>query len=273
MSSTNAKATSGVTAESYGALDASQVSNEVWMVRIPPKLGHVWNEAAEGTVLGELVFTKGGKVNGDQKKAGLKVLISQETLTDEQADLPLEYTIEAMTKRVPVLHPFTRNPDGSVVLHGTVSRTANLQMSQSDERYRKLCKNRILETSVTSTRFVKPVEANELSVRKSHSAALSSSRGFGSAVQQFGRKMMAQNDGEEDSGSGRKRKYEGQPTQSVVFELFSAQNFWSVKDMRQASGRPEKEIRQVLSEIAEFHRRGEHKGMWQLRKEFEKQVT
>jgi transcription initiation factor TFIIF subunit beta len=281
MSSANAKGTTGVTvtAESYGALDASQVANEVWMVRIPPRLGQIWNEAAEGTVLGELVFTKGGTVNGDQKKATLEVHISEETLTEEHSDLPLEYTMEAMTQRVPVLHPFTRNPDGSVVLHGTVSRTANLQMSPSDERYRKLCKNRILQTNITSTRFVKTVQANELSVRKSHSAAVtsSSSKGFGSAVQQFGRKIMEQNDdggeGGEQEVSGKKRKYQGQPTQSVVFELFSAQPFWSVKEMRQASGRPEKEIRQVLGEIAEFLRGGEHKGMWQLRKEFQKQET
>ena len=71
MSSTNANGSTGVTAESYGSLDTSQVSNEVWMVRIPPKLAAIWNEASEGTVLGELVFTKGGKVNGEQKKASL----------------------------------------------------------------------------------------------------------------------------------------------------------------------------------------------------------
>jgi TFIIF, beta subunit HTH domain len=73
---------------------------------------------------------------------------------------------------------------------------------------------------------------------------------------------MLETNGNEGEPS-KKRKYEGQPTQSVVFELFSAQPFWSAKEMRQASGCPEKEIRQVLSEIAEFHRSGEHKGMWQ----------
>lgn len=271
MSSTDANGSTGVTAESYGSLDTSQVSNEVWMVRIPPKLAAIWNEASEGTVLGELVFTKGGKVNGEQKKASLAVNISEDILTPEQSDLPLEYTMEALTKRVPVLHPFTRKPDGSIAMHGTVSRTANLQMSQSDERYRKLCKNRILQTNVTSSRFVRPVEANELSVRKSHSAALTSAKGFGSAVQQFGKRMLEANDNEGEPS--KKRKYEGQPTQSVVFELFSAQPYWSAKEMRQASGCPEKEIRQVLSEIAEFHRSGEHKGMWQLRKEFQKQES
>ena len=269
MSSANANGSAtSVTAESYGAIDSSHVSDEVWMIRIPPKLAEVWNEASEGTVLGELVFTKGGKVNGTQIKPSLAVHVSEET-SEQQSDLPLEYTMEAMTKKVPVLHPFTRKPDGSIVLHGTVTRTANLQVSRSDERYRQHCKNRILQTSVTSSRFVKPVEANELSVRKSHSAALASSKGFGSAVQQYGKKILEASEGGGDASL--KRKFEDQPTRSVVFELFSNQPYMTVKEMRHASGRPEKEIRAVLAEIGEFHRSGEHKGSWQLRKEFQKQ--
>jgi transcription initiation factor TFIIF subunit beta len=257
-------------AESYGAVDATHVNNEVWMVRMPPKLAQVWTEAEEGTVLGELVFTKGGKVEGkkDPVKPSLAVHASEDILTAQQQDVPLEYTMEAVTKRVPVMHPFTRNPDGSVELQGTVTRTANLQMSTSDARYRLHNKNRIMKSNVTSSRFVKPVEANELSVRKSHSAALTSSKGFGSAVQQFGKRMNEANDGTLDVDPSKKRKYEGQTTQSVIFELFAQQPLWSVKEMKQASGRPEKEIRQVLGEIGVFIRKGEHQGKWELRSEF-----
>lgn len=259
-------------AESYGAIDATQVNNEVWMVRMPPKLAHAFLEAKEGTVLGELVFTKGGKVEGkkDPVKPSLVVHASEDILTAQQQDVPLEYTMEAMTKRVPVMHPFTRNTDGSVELQGTVTRTANLQMSTSDARYRLHNKNRIMKSNVTSSRFVKPVEANELSVRKSHSAALTSasSKGFGSAVQQFGKRMNEANDGTLDVDPSKKRKYEGQTTQSVIFELFAQQPLWSVKEMKQASGRPEKEIRQVLGEIGVFIRKGEHQGKWELRSEF-----
>ena len=259
------------TAETYGAVDASKVNNEVWMVRMPPKLAQVWNDAPEGTVLGSLVFTKGGKVNGqkDPIKPSLVVHASEDILTPQQADVPLEYTMEAMTKRVPVMHTFTRNADGSVVIQGTVTRTANLQMQISDERYRLHNKNRIMQTNVTSNRFVKPVDANELSVRKSHSAALTTStQGFGSAVQQYGKRMNEVSEGPADPS--KKRKYEGQTTQSVVFELFSQQPVWSVKEMKQASGRPEKEIREVLSEVGEFNRKGENQGKWQLRSEFKK---
>lgn len=263
-----------VTASTYGALDKGKVDNKLWMLKVSSKeLAKVWNEAPEGSVVGELVFTKGGKINGgkDSVKPSLEVNVSEEIANTSSEPVPLKYHLEALTSRVPVIYPFSRNPNGSVKMLGTVSRTANLQMSRTDERYRNLCKNRILKTSITSSRFVRPVEANELSVRKSHSAALSSSKGFGSAVQQFGNRMAEANDGVEGDPSSKKRKYEGQTTQSVIFELFSAQPFWSVKEMRQSSGRPEKEIRQVLSQIADFHRSGEHKGTWQLRKEFQKQ--
>jgi transcription initiation factor TFIIF subunit beta len=178
--------------------------------------------------------------------------------------------MEAMTKRVPVMHPFVRKQDGSVKIQGTVTRTANLQMQTSDERYRLHNKNRIMQSNVTSNRFVKPVEANELSVRKSHAAALASStKGFGSAVQQFGQQKNEASEGPADPT--KKRKYEGQTTQSVVFELFSQQPYWSVKEIKQASGRPEKEIRQVLNIVGDFNRKGPEQGKWQLRSEFQKQ--
>lgn len=261
-----------VTAETYGVVDASKVNNEVWMVRMPPKLASVWNDAPEGALLGELVFTKGGKKDGikDPIKPSLVVHASEYILTPEQSDVPLEYSMEAMTKRVPVMHPFTRKPDGSVEIQGTVTRTANLQMQTSNKRYRLHNKNRIMQTNVTSNRFVKPVEANELSVRKSHAASLTSAtKGFGSAVQQFGQQNNEAIEGPVDPS--KKRKYEGQSTQSVIFQLFSQQPFWSVKEIKQTTGRPEKEIRQALTDIAEFNRKGPEQGKWNLRSEFQKQ--
>jgi hypothetical protein len=53
-----------VTADSYGKVDLSNKSNECWMLRIPPTLAAAWEDVPEGTVLGELVFRKGGKVPG-----------------------------------------------------------------------------------------------------------------------------------------------------------------------------------------------------------------
>jgi transcription initiation factor TFIIF subunit beta len=181
---------------------------------------------------------------------------------------------------VPTLHPFTRRPDGSITLHGAVTKTANLQMART-ERYRNLCKNRLVE-SVTSDRYVKPVELADLTsagkgaggggssrvgASVTNTGAAGSSRGgFGDSVQQFGKSILdSQKAGTE---VGRKRKFEAQPIRSVVFDLFSSQRYWTLKDMRSASGRLEKELREELSEMAEFHRSGEHKGTWELREEF-----
>lgn len=68
----------------------------------------------------------------------------------------------------------------------------------------------------------------------------------------------------------RKRKFdETQSVRSILFELFSQQQYWSVKELRAASGgRPEKEIRAELQQIAEFKRAGEFKGNWELKKDF-----
>ena len=236
-----------------GKTNIESLENDVWMIRVPNKLASVWKDVPEGTVLGELVFTKGGKMNGNTVKPSLSIECEESLV--ESVEVPLHYTMEAMTKKVPNLYPFSRNENGTVTIHGTVSRSANLQASQNDPRYRKFAKTRLLDASVNNTRYVKQVEATELSVRKS----LAKNQGFGSAVQAFG--IKNKEDTPSDVLNDRKRKYQDTPTRSVVFELFSAQPFWTVKQ--------EKELRAVLSDIGEYHRSGEHKNMWQLKPEFQ----
>ena len=72
----------------------------------------------------------------------------------------------------------------------------------------------------------------------------------------------------------------GQPLRSVLFELFEQQPYWTIKELRTAAihggcdaaaaKRGEAEIRDILrSEIGEYHRSGDHKNKWELRKEFQ----
>lgn len=282
-----------VSGATYGAIDVSAVSTSMWMARIPPKLATAWKDAPEGTVLGTLTFTKGAPparkgagaaaksrpVGGKSGGAGGGSAAPQQSLTikvnesfvDKVSDLPLDYSAEAMTKKVPVLHPFTRRPDGSVALHGTVTRGCSLQMCRTD-RYREMCKNRMV-SSVTTDRFVKPVDQVDLSVRSRPvgAAAGKGGGGFGDSILRFGKGMIEARERATTDPTGRKRKFENQPIRSVLFELFSSQQYWAVKDMRNTSGRAEKEIRSVLSELCEFHRSGEYKGCWELKEEFRSQ--
>ena len=77
----------------------------------------------------------------------------------------------------------------------------------------------------------------------------------------------------------RTRKFSpDQPMRSVIFELFEEQKYWTVKDLKAAAAqggavstkKSETEIRDVLREIGEYHRSGDHKTMWELKKEFQK---
>ena len=284
----------------YGTLDTSSVQSQLWLSRLPPKLATAWNDAPEGTVLGTLTFTKGTPspkpgtktINSNNTKAvasskaavskapatrpipqKLSVQVSEE-FTKETPDLPLDYTLTNLTTQIPTLHPFTRTPNGSIKLHGTVARSCNLQMERT-QRYRDMCKARIMESVAgKDKRFVKPVENAELSLRaptSSRGAGMGS--GFGNSIASFGKKMIdAQKDFQNSLGgsASRKRKFsENQTTKSILFELFSQERYWSLKELRNASGgRSEREIKAELVSIAEFRRAGEFKGMWELKSEF-----
>ena len=272
-----------VTADSYGTVKIGNVDKECWMLRVPPKLAEAWEQVPEGTVLGELVFRKGDKAA--KVKPSLEVHVnpdianhtesavpasSSTSTTNPPPPLPLQYSIQAMTKKLPTLHPFTRRPNGSIQLHGTVTRTGNLQVHQ-DESYRQLCKTRILQSTVHNSRYVKPVDSNQV-VQQSQKS--SSSKKFGEAIHQYGKRLLEQANqplSGANTNSSKKTKFTpDQSTKSIIFQLFSQQAFWTVKDLKLATGgRPETEIRDVLREIGDYHRSGDHKNSWELRKEFQ----
>eukprot|EP00571_Detonula_confervacea_P004782 CAMPEP_0172314586 /NCGR_PEP_ID=MMETSP1058-20130122/22874_1 /TAXON_ID=83371 /ORGANISM="Detonula confervacea, Strain CCMP 353" /LENGTH=316 /DNA_ID=CAMNT_0013028483 /DNA_START=1 /DNA_END=951 /DNA_ORIENTATION=+ len=289
------KAPAAVSGSTYGAIDAS--SSDLWMIRLPNRLASAWEDAPEGTDLGTLTFTKGGGgSNGapaaKRAKTGApasssKISISIDSkIAESQLDLPVDYTLEAMSKKTPgALHPFTRGADGGVSIHGKISRTASAQVSHgvkggaSDGRYRTLLRNRLLDTSVNSKRFVQPGgDAAQSGPLKAATAAASLGTGFGGSVAQFGKNMLDAQDRAKGFGMP---ELTGPPitgvegVRSALFEFFSKRTFWAVKDLRLASGGrlPERETREVLRDIAEYHRMGEHKNTWELKSEFKSAVS
>jgi len=296
-----------VTAKSYGNLDSAESGKECWMIRIPPKLASAWEDCPPGSILGELVFRKGGGKGPNLKKIkpSLEVHVDPNiinngsggdcgpTIQHQQQQLPLHYSLQAMTKKLPTLHPFSRKADGSVKIHGKVSRTANLQVIQ-DAKYRALCKKRILDTTVHSQRFVKPVDSNQV-VQQSKSNGANTNKnkhmntasnstakqGFGDAVHLFGKRLLesqqeaaaayklASNTGR--NGNKKARRFASEePVKSIIFQLYEDKPYWTTKELRAASGgRPETEIKKVLQEIAIYHRSGEQKNTWELKKEYQ----
>ena len=180
----------------------------------------------------------------------------------------------------------------TITIHGSVTTSCHFQIArqtskissssssllsssiindQGQQQYRNLCKKRLMETN-NQKRVVQPVDSSELSLRRATAAAvLSAGQGFGNAVQQHGKSII---EARENSliGGNRKRKIEiaeGQSVRSVIFELFSSRRFWSVRELKGASGLMEKEIKPVLSEICMFHKKGDHRNLWELKSEYQ----
>ena len=279
-----------VSAHSYGKLDVSSVSDECWILRIPQKLFDTWDNLPEGTDLGELIFTKGGVDSSGKKippKFEVKVAQPAETSSASASNLPLNYSLQAMSKKIPRMHPFTRNPNnGSTKLLGTITRTANLQVEQ-DSRYKAMIKDRLLASNVTSNRFVKPAEATNAEV--SHQIqARKEGQSFATAVHNIGQKILEAKQErlvQLEGGPAKKRSRQfapDQPLKSVIFELFQSKQYWSVKDMKTAAAqggcdeaatkKGEAKMREILREIGEYHRSGDHKNEWELRAEYQQQL-
>lgn len=267
-----------VTAESYGSLNTSKAFDQCWLIRVPHKLYEEWKELPEGTDLGELVFCKGDKAN---VKPSLSIQVAESSISST-TNVPFQYSLQAMTKKMPVMHPFVRNPHtGRCDVLGNISRTANLQAAQTDGKYRAMLKDRLAATTLRDTGFVKAI-GNPATVVSSAAAPHNKKRSFGNAVLEFGKKKLeAQDASKVQVGTSTAKKARqfapNESVRSVLFALFGMQRYWTAKDLKIAAvqrgfdvtKRAEAEMRDLLrSELAIYHRSGDHKNHWELKEEF-----
>lgn len=154
--SLNLEQQSSIPSKSSSSSDATHTQQrQLWMSKLPTRLMNAWEDVPEGTILGTLSFTKGGivtppKVNANPKKPPIKsnvravkqppsksilrVMVSTDIAT-AHPDLPTRYTVEAMTKQVPVLHPFTRHGDASDQQRNEPPSKTPQSQSQDDGEY------------------------------------------------------------------------------------------------------------------------------------------
>ena len=285
---------------------------EMWLAKIPNKLYSAWDAAKEGDVIGTITFTKApsstsvsmkkkGKAAGSKKNLLTIQVPDKKTTSNVNDDLPLDYTVEALTKKVPGrLHPFTRNDeDGSIDVHGMITRSCNLQVQAAQSKqYSQLLKNRLIST-VHNARYVKPVDSSDVSLARDAAAAAleakhlyvptltssfttdsgntisASSHSFGDSIALYGKKAIeaakeAAQASKQGAAGSKKRKFDaGQSLRSILFELYSTQQFWTVKEIRGACGYADTEIRQELQELCDYHKSGENRGSWELKTQYQ----
>jgi hypothetical protein len=157
-----AKASSGVTRETYGKINTSAVESaaQLWLAQLPPALAAAIDASPEGTYLGNFTFTKGGTISKPHpddsnvmttervpQKLAFQIAPQLEEMNHQSSQgppstssdiLPLDYTLTNITKQSPecTLYPFTRHPsNGSVLLHGSIVRNVSVQVERT-QRYR-----------------------------------------------------------------------------------------------------------------------------------------
>lgn len=109
--------------------------------------------------------------------------------------------------------------------------------------------------------------------------------GFGNAVAQFGKRLREAQQQQQllspsstHSAKSRKRTMaftQDTPVRTILFELFSQQPHWTLKDLKAECGgmKTDKELRTELNIIGDYIRIGQMKGMWELKAEFQNNIS
>lgn len=59
----------------------------------------------------------------------------------------------------------------------------------------------------------------------------------------------------------------------ALFSLYREKQRWSARELRQRTEQPEGYLKEVLQEIADLHRSGEHTGLYELKPSFRESVS
>jgi len=205
--------------------------------------------------------------------------------------------------------------NGSIELHGSVVRTLTVEMERTERYHEmcksRIHHHEIQQggkanvESIDTIHSLAKVDVLQSSNAVKTAAAMGGSGhggggnigvtsagggggGFGHSVAQFGKRLREAQQQQSFMSSSSLSSTTNQPSRkrpltftsessirTILFELFSQQSHWSLKDIRAVCGgfKTDKEIRTELNLIGEYQRIGPYKGLWELKTEFKGNLT
>lgn len=246
-----AKASDGDEKASF--LDVSRADRPVWLLKVPLRVSLMWQQQADaGNPLAKLVHTV------DPTKPSLEDSeFSLELSANETAGIPKGFLLNASKDVVP-MHIFSETPQGKLCSEGRVERKFDMKPNNlvSDE-YRKLCRDR-LDKSKIKTRTLQVLEKDHGGLMRPHPVTI-------------GPTYTAKKKAAVAKAPETKRiRIERGDLELLVFKLFEQQAYWTLKQLVAETQQPEAFLKEVMSELCIYNKRGPNQGKYELKPEFRK---
>lgn len=236
-------------------LDTARAGRGVWLIKIPKAVGEGWK--------------KGGVDGGGTEPFGL-VRMSVDPLKGAAdpstefsfhvvgkgvvKDFPLDFSLNRTS--VMPMHVFSETPQGKLALEGKVDQKFDMQPRTDDATYRAFVKNREKQfnTPKRTLQVIVPASTTPLPMNN--------------PLRHFGKNLPPP-----VKASDKKNvRMDGEALQTLLFRLFEGQPYWGMRQLTEATQQPTSFLKETLTTLCNYNRRGNHQGMYELKDEYKKHV-
>ncbi|KAI5066414.1 hypothetical protein GOP47_0019038 [Adiantum capillus-veneris] len=234
---------------SSSLLDLSRADKAVWLLKVPLRVAQSWQQQTDaGNPLAKLILTLDPTKSEEPE-------FSLELAASETAGIPKDYLLSVNKDLVPT-HVFSENPQGKLSVEGKVERKFDMKPNTlvSDE-YRKLCRERT-DKSKLKTRTLQVLENDHGGYMRPQPVMI------GPTYAAKRKPTVAK------APESKRIRIERGELEVMVFKLFEQQPYWTLKQLVNETQQPEAFLKEVMSELCIYNKRGPNQGKYELKPEF-----
>ncbi|CAL4961160.1 unnamed protein product [Urochloa decumbens] len=241
-------------AEEVKPLETARADRPVWLMKCPTVVSRAWQEAAAAATSNP--EAGGANPNPNPVVAKFKMEMAQAN----NGNTPKSYSLNMYSDFVP-MRVFSESNQGKYACEGKVDQKFDMEPhSENLVEYGKLCRERTTKSMAKPRRVEVLVDDTGNRMRPMPGvppipSTTTNSKDKKKPVPKYEMKRTRRNRTD---------------MENILFKLFERQPNWSLKHLIQETDQPEQFLKEILSDLCVYNKRGPNQGTHELKPEYKK---
>lgn len=243
-------------------LDTTGADKSVWLLKVPPLVGHQWLKQQDGAPVLAKVTMSMDPLNPNSDSVEFMMTLPEKDLVAPHKSYNLN-----VTKDLVPMHIFSETTQGKLKVEGKVEHKFDMKPSNigNNDEYRKLCRDR-LNKSMVKTRTTQ-VLSNDRGgfMRPPPIDAWPTSTFTGKDS-----KKKAPISSAVKAPEGKRIRRDRVELEAIVFKLFEQRPNWALKHLVEETDQPVAFLKEILNDLCIYNKRGANQGTYELKPEYKR---
>lgn len=240
-------------------LDTGKSERSVWLMKCPVAVSNSWKSAVDNQPLSKVVVS----LDPLRPELPSTLQFTMEMAGNETGNMPKSYFLNMSKDFVP-MSVFSEVNQGKVAIEGKVEHKFDMKPhNENMEEYRKMCRERT-NKSMIKNRQIQVIDND----RGVHMRPMPGMIGLIASNSNKDKRKATPVKG---SDVKRTRRDRGE-LEDIMFKLFERQPNWTLKQLVQETDQPAQFLKEILTELCVYNKRGTNQGTYELKPEYKKTV-